>query len=93
MVRHIQLGPGFSFAEITLPESLAGKTLGQSRIREDYHLNVVALKKKKPAITPDGERTFEEFIDNVPEPGEPLTEGTILILAGKDDDLVRFAEE
>lgn len=93
VVKHIHLGPGYSVAEIKVPATWVGKTLRNSKLREDYQLNVVAIKKKRPQITTDGERIFEETIENVPSPDVELDESDILVMVGEDHDLAKFAKE
>ncbi|MFC1761659.1 potassium channel family protein [Planctomycetota bacterium] len=93
VVKHVQMSPGYSVAEIKVPESWAGKTLRDSKLRENYQLNVVAIKKKRPQITQEGERSFEDVIENVPSPDVELDETDILVIIGHDRDLAKFAKE
>lgn len=79
-------------AEIKVPEAMIGKTLRQSGLRKDYNLNVVGIKRKVPQITKDGERTFEEITENVPAPDAKLEEENILVLVGKDPDIMKFTK-
>lgn len=92
VVKHLPLSPGYSVAEVKVPESLVGKTLRESALRTDYNLNVVGIKKKIPQITKDGERTFEERTENVPSPDARLEEDDVLILVGQDPDLAEFSK-
>ncbi|HQN00696.1 MAG TPA: TrkA family potassium uptake protein [Candidatus Hydrogenedentes bacterium] len=92
VVKHVFLSPGYSVAEIKVPEAMIGKTLRQSGLRKDYNLNVVGIKRKVPQITKDGERTFEEITENVPAPDAKLEEENILVLVGKDPDIMKFTK-
>jgi len=92
VVKHLYLSPGYSVAEMKVPEALIGKTLGQSGLRKDHNLNVVGIKKKVPQITKDGERTFEEVTENVPSPDTRLEEDDVLILVGRDSDIAKFSK-
>ena len=92
VVKHIYLSPGYSVAEMKVPEPLIGKTLRQSGLRKDHNLNVVGIRKKVPQITKEGERTFEEVTDNVPSPDQRLEEGDVLILVGRDSDIAEFGK-
>ena len=93
VVKHIHMSPGYSVAEIKVPETWIGKTLRNSKLREQYNLNVVAIKKKRPQITRDGERAFEEYVENVPSPDVELGETDVLVIIGQDRDLAKFAKE
>lgn len=92
VVKHLPLSPGYSVAEIKVPEGLVGKTLGQSALRREHNLNVVGIKKKVPQITKDGERTFEEVMENVPSPDRRFEEEDVLVLVGKDADIAKFSK-
>jgi len=93
VVKHIHLSPGYSVAEIKVPAALVGKTLRQTNLRKDFNLNVVAIKKKRPQITRVGERTFEEYTENVPSPDSEFEEDDILVLVGHDKDIARLSNQ
>lgn len=92
VVKHVFLSPGYSVAEVKVPESMVGKTLRQSGFRKDYNLNVVGIRRKVPRITKDGERTFEEIIENVPAPDAKLEVEDVLVMVGKDTDILKFTK-
>lgn len=93
VVKHIHLSPGYSVAEIEVPELLVGQTLRRANLRREHNLNVVAIKKRKPQITRDGERTFEEYTDNVPSPDTTFEESDILVVVGNDSDIAKFSRK
>jgi trk system potassium uptake protein len=53
--KHVPLSPGYSLAEIKVPDAVVGQTLRQSGLRKNFNLNVVGIKKRIPQITEDGE--------------------------------------
>ena len=93
VIKHIHLSEGCSVAEVKVPEALVGKTLRQSGLRKDYNLNVVAIKRQKPQLTREGERTFEEVTENVPAPDTALNEQDVLVVVGKDNDIVKLTKK
>jgi len=93
VVKHVYLSPGCSVAEMEVPAALVGRTLRQSAIRQDYNLNVVAVKRRIPQINKDGERIFDEVTENVPSPETRLSENDILILVGGDKDIAKFGRQ
>lgn len=64
--------------EIETPDPLVGKTLASSRLREELNLLVLAIKK------PTGEFHF------MPSPNEVFRDGDILIVLGREVNLVRL---
>jgi trk system potassium uptake protein len=93
VVKHIHLSPGYSVAEIRVPPSLMGQTLRGANLRKEHNLNVVAIKRKRPQVSREGERTFEEYTENVPSPDTTLEENDILVVVGNDSDIARFSKE
>ena len=93
VLKHVHVSPGYSLAEIQVPASLVGNTLRKAQLRKEFEINVVAIKKKKPQITPDGERTFEEYTENVPSPDAELAEADVLVVVGRDADIARLTKQ
>jgi trk system potassium uptake protein TrkA len=92
VTKHIHLSPGFSIAEMKVPQDLIGVTLKDADLYRKYHLNVVAIRKKKPEINQLGERTFIEYTENVPSPDAVLDETDVMVLVGRDEDIERFSK-
>lgn len=78
----IQLEDGMSILEITTPSFLTGKTLKDSRIRELYHINVIAMK----ALFPETGRAGLAL----PKADHVLTEGDVLVIIGSDNHIENF---
>jgi len=66
--------------EILLPKPLAGKSLGESHLREEYNLLVLAIKSGT-----SGEFRF------MPSAADVLNESDILIVLGREVNLARFS--
>ncbi|MDT8391477.1 MAG: TrkA family potassium uptake protein [Lentisphaeria bacterium] len=92
MAKHVTLAPGYSIADIKVPQALVGTTLRRSGLRKNFNLNVVAIRKRTPQITQDGERTFGETTENVPSPDAVFEESDTLVVTGKDTDITKFAK-
>lgn len=92
VVKHIHLSAGYSVAEVKVPPALVGKTLRKAKLRSDFNLNVVAIKRQVPQITREGERTFEEETENVPSPDQELSEDDVLVIVGADRDIAAFSK-
>jgi len=92
ITRHVHLSPGFSVAEVKVPDVFVGKTLRQIDARGAFGVNIVAIKKRQPEITELGERTFKERLENAPAPDEELDENDILVVVGQDQNIERFSK-
>ena len=88
--KHIPLASGFSLAEISTPESFVGKTIQQIKSREKHNIIIVAIKKKRPRINELGEREFEEYIEDIPQPHQKLEENDVMIIMGAEKSIEVF---
>lgn len=78
----IQLGDGLSILELAVPEMFIDRPLIESKIRQNFALNVIALKE----IGPDG--VSHNFI--LPRPDYILKKSDILVVIGLDEHVEAF---
>ena len=72
-----ELSSDFSMAEFRIPADWAGKSLSETRAREKYHINVVAVKQG-------------DSVNVNLDPSEKLQAGCILVAVGRNEDLNKF---
>ena len=70
---------------------MIGKSLRTINPRHEFNINVVAIKKMIPQITPQGDRLLEESLNDVPDPDLILSETDNLLIIGTDKDVEKFA--
>jgi trk system potassium uptake protein len=75
---------GYSIVEIKLGRKFSGKTIVESKIRQVYSLNIVALQKKIPFITEEGKSAYRVDINDSPMPMDVIEEDDIVVLVGSD---------
>lgn len=90
LLEQIPLASNHSLAEIRSPRQIVGKKLGELDIRRRYGINVIAIKKRVPVITPEGETGFQEQINDLPGPEDIIEQDDILVVVGKDEDIERM---
>jgi trk system potassium uptake protein TrkA len=79
ILEHIELSPDFSIVEMIAPAEMIGKNLKQLDIRAKYNCNVLAVKRNgQMNITPNAD--------------EPLAEGDVLVIVGRNDQLNRLEQ-
>ncbi|MFH1768573.1 MAG: TrkA family potassium uptake protein [Candidatus Omnitrophota bacterium] len=93
LMKHIPLSPGHSIAEVKIPAGFIGKTIRQIKPRDNFNVNIVAIKKKVPAINDAGERIFEEYVEDVPPPDIPFEEEDILLVVGSDENIRKISDK
>lgn len=77
---YLPISRDFAIAEINVPVKFVGKTLIEANLRQEHHMNVIALRKDSA-----GEYTY--FL-----PDYRLQAGDLLLVAGKEEDITDFAQ-
>ncbi len=75
---------------MTTPREWLDKTLAELNIRQDHHVNIVAIKRTREVTHTNGETTTIETIVDVPLPTSRLLADDILIIAGHEKDLEKL---
>lgn len=81
LLNYVRLGPGFSIQEMAVPEAWNGQSLRALELRARYGISVVAIHD-----------VLTDRINPTPDPDAVLKESDTLLVAGKDEDLVRVAD-
>ena len=87
----IDFAPGYSLARVSAPASFHGRTVLDLQLRQQYNVNLVAIKRGEHKWAKK-DKTKEEII-NVPMPDTVIYEDDTLILAGSDADLAKLPQE
>ncbi len=83
VVEHIDVSDISSIIEIKPPNEFIGKSLRELKVRAEYGVNVIAIKRKIKA-TREGESLEEEKIDINPQADDIITKGDILVVFGEN---------
>jgi trk system potassium uptake protein TrkA len=86
----IDFAPGYSLARIKAPASFNGKTVSELRLRQEYNVNIVAIKRAESAKFISGQT--DEII-NVPRAETVIYAGDILMVVGSDADIAKLPHE
>lgn len=89
VLEYLELAPGYSIEEITVPEKLAGLRLSEAGIREQYRLNVLGIKKRVTRMV-KGRMVKDEVFNFTPSPDDVVERGDVLVVIGKEEDLDQF---
>jgi len=85
------LATGHSLAEVVPPPELIGQTIGKINLRQAYGVNIIAIQKRIPMVTPEGQNAFRIQINDLPKPTDVLEEDDILVVVGSDENIERLA--
>ena len=89
VLEYLELAPGYSIEEVTVPEKLAGLRLSEAGIREQYRLNVLGIKKRVTRMV-KGRMVKDEVFNFTPSPDDVVERGDVLVVIGKEEDLDQF---
>ena len=93
VLQRYNFAAGYSIVELKLGKKFEGKTLVESKIRQNYALNIVALQKKVPYITEDGKAAYRVDINDCPMPMDVIEADDIVVLVGSEKNFNKlFAE-
>ena len=93
VLQRYNFAAGYSIVEIKLGKKFEGKTLVESKIRQSYSLNIVALQKKVPFISEDGKAAYRTEINDCPMPMDVIEADDIVVLVGSEKNFNKlFAE-
>lgn len=88
----IKLGEGFSLIELHAPRQFIGKSLKNLALRQDYGVNLVAIKRTQIEKTAEGEITRPRILA-VLDAEEVIRDQDVLVLVGSDDALSKLPQE
>ncbi len=88
----VEVGDQYSIAQLRAPQEFVGKKVIDLHLRQNYHLNIVTIKRRVAKHTMWGEQVYHEQIIAVPKPDDLILDGDILVLFGHDNDLSSLAD-
>lgn len=74
----VELTSGYSIAEIPVLSKWIGKNLIELKLREKYHVNVIAIKRNRE-------------LEVTPSADKPFSEGDMLVVLGSNDTLKKMS--
>ncbi|MCB9060095.1 MAG: TrkA family potassium uptake protein [Halobacteriovoraceae bacterium] len=90
VLQRYNFAAGYSIVELKLGKNFEGKTLVESKIRQNYSLNIVALQKRVPYITEDGKAAWRVKINDCPMPMDIIDADDIVVLVGSEKNFNRL---
>ncbi len=73
--------------ELVAPKRFWKKSLAETEMEKDYRVYVAAIKRKVPTVREDGETEIREDIIVGPKAEERISQGDVLIIIGRYEDI------
>lgn len=87
---YLELSADYSIVEIPVAEDMVNKKLRETDIRAKHGLTVIAVRRKVPYITDEGESDFTEELRVSPSAEDVLEEGDILVVVGANSKIEHY---
>ncbi len=82
-----------SLAEVNARREFVGKTVAEINFRQDYGVNVVAIKSRAVTKDASGHEKVEAVINDLPSASDVIRKGDVLVVIGADDHIVALQTE
>jgi trk system potassium uptake protein TrkA len=89
IVSYLQFPDDYRIVEITTPQGVAGRTLDELNLRNNYRLSLITIKQEIQ-VTKKDETFLEPHIEGVPNSRTVVKPSDTLVLFGKNPDIERF---
>lgn len=96
---YVTLGEGFTVVEMLAPSKFVGKTLQELKLRLDWHVNLIAIRRH-PEVSEESETSETETdiatetqLISVPGPHDRIEATDVLLLAGAEESLAKLPQE
>ena len=86
VLQYLEVSSGYFIEEVKVPRTMVGKRLGESNLRNQYKVNVIAIKHWVQK-TVKGQAVMELDFNFMPSPEDRLGEGDVIVVLGKPADL------
>ena len=85
------LATGHSLAEVVPRPEFIGQSIGKINFRQQFGVNIIAIQKRIPIVTPEGKNSFQVLINDLPKPSDVIEENDVLVVVGSDEHIERLA--
>ncbi len=88
----IEVSPDYSIMEVIAPKEFWARPLRDIHLRRDYHVSVIAIRRRKTVMRENGIPDLQEEILIAPGGDDEIEENDILVLLGKYQDLEKITK-
>jgi trk system potassium uptake protein TrkA len=85
------LATGHSLAEVVPRPEFIGQSIGKINFRQQFGVNIIAIQKRIPIVTPEGKNSFQVLINDLPKPSDVIEDTDVLVVVGSDGNIERLA--
>lgn len=90
ILEQIELSKDYNLVEIIAPKEFWGKAIKETGIRNNYGINIIAIRRHIPVIDDDGQSDIKEEVNMVPGPDDEIHQNDILVVIGPEQSLSKL---
>ncbi|MCA6079412.1 MAG: TrkA family potassium uptake protein [Endomicrobium sp.] len=90
ILEQIELSKDYNLVEVVAPKEIWGKTIKNSNIRNNYGVNIIAIRKHVPIINDDGQSDIKEEINMMPGSDDEIGRNDILVVIGSEKSVAKL---
>ena len=90
ILEQIELSKDYNLVEVVAPKEIWGKTIKDSNIRNNYGVNIIAIRKHVPIINDDGQSDIKEEINMMPGSDDEIGRNDILVVIGSEKSVAKL---
>ncbi len=86
----INLSEEYKILERIAPKFMENKKIKETKLKTDYGVHILAIKRNKPVVKENGKTSIEEELIVAPGGEEEILKGDLLVLIGKKENIEKF---
>ncbi|MDR0800230.1 MAG: TrkA family potassium uptake protein [Endomicrobium sp.] len=90
ILEQIEFSKDYNLAEVVAPKEIWGKTIKNSNIRNNYGVNIIAVRKRVPIINDDGQSDIKEEVNMMPGSDDEIGRNDILVVIGSEESVAKL---
>jgi trk system potassium uptake protein TrkA len=90
LITYLQLPDGYKVAEVLVPDSIIGKTVGEVGFRNNFIMSLITIRRKVEEEESKSKNGHKEQIVGVPDNNVLIEENDILVVFAKSKDIDIF---
>lgn len=93
ILEQIELSKDYNLVEVIAPKELWGKAIKDSGIRNNYGVNIIAIRRHVPVINDEGQSDIKEEVNMVPGPDDEINQNDVLVVIGSEESLKKLKKQ
>jgi trk system potassium uptake protein TrkA len=93
ILEQIKLSKYYNLVEVVAPKKVWGKTIKDSNIRNNYGINIIAVRRRIPIIDDDGQSGIKEEVNMLPGSEDEIDQNDVLVVVGSEEALARLKKD